>query len=104
MMTEEEKMRRDAANAAKYGCAACSCCGHQFDNWMTEAENGGRRRRPVIKHPHERRIDFDENGARIRIPYYRILPCASCPEQFKDEFWARQAHDEEVAWMLQNGF
>ena len=104
--TYEEKTMtwREAANVAKYGCVACSCCGHQFDNWMTEAANGGRKRRAVIKHPHERRIDFDENGARIRIPYYRILPCSSCPEQFKDDFWARQAHYEEVALALQSGF
>jgi len=101
--TYEETMntRREAANMAKYGCEACSCCGHQFDDWTTEAENGGRKRRAVIKHPHARRID---DKTRERIPQYRILPCASCPEQFKDEFWVRQTKDEEVAWALQNGF
>jgi hypothetical protein len=94
---EDEKKAAEAANVAKYGCAACSCCGHQFDDWKTEAENGGRKRRAVIKHPHERKIDdkmWDRN------PVYRILPCASCPEQFKDEFWTRQGHDEEVAIMI----
>lgn len=106
-MTSEEKTmtRREAANVAKYGCVACSCCGHQFDNWMTEDPNGGRKRRAVIKHPHERRIETDKYYVRIRrIPYYRILPCSSCPEQFKDDFWALQDHEEEVARVLQSGF
>ena len=104
MVAEYHKMLRKEANMAKYGCEACSCCGHQFDFWATRDKNGGRKRRAVIKHPHEREIEFNEAGERLRFPLYLILPCASCPEQFKDMFWARHQKAEEVALALQNGF
>jgi len=114
MMTEEEKMwcmveeyhkmLLKEANMAKYGCEECSNCGHQFDFWTTRHKNGGRKKRAVIKHPHEREIEFNEAGKRLRFPVYLILPCGSCPEQFKDMFWARHQKAEEAAFALQNGF
>ena len=75
----------DAAEAAekmaKYGCMSCSECKHQFDNWTMDDANGGRRKRAVVSDPLERDT-------------YRVLPCESCPVQFRDEFESRMAQDK----------
>jgi hypothetical protein len=69
-----------AAKVAKYGCLSCSECKHQFDDWTTHQADGGRRKRPVVNHPLERGT-------------FRVLPCKSCPAQFRKEFESRMAVD-----------
>ena len=95
------EMAAEIARVNKYGFTACAKCDHEFDDWTTNRADGGRKERPVIKHPHLRTVD---DITWERLPVYRILPCGSCPDKFKDEFWARQARDEEVASWLENGF
>ena len=68
------------AKVAKYGCLSCSECKHQFDDWTTHQADGGRRKRPVVNHPLKRGI-------------FRVLPCKSCPAQFREEFDSRMAAD-----------
>ena len=68
------------AKVAKYGCLSCSECKHQFDDWTTHQADGGRRKRPVVNHPLERGT-------------FRVLPCKSCPAQFREEFESRMAAD-----------
>jgi len=65
---------------AKYGCLACSECEHQFDDWTTNRADGGRKRRPVVSHP-------------LKEDTFRVLPCGSCPVQFRKEFESRMAKD-----------
>jgi hypothetical protein len=77
------KVAEKAAKVAKYGCLSCSECKHQFDDWRTHHADGGRRRRPVVRHPTERGT-------------YRILPCGSCPAQFRKEFESRMAKDNAM--------
>ena len=72
-----------AAKVAKYGCMSCSECKHQFDDWTTHQADGGRRKRPVVRHPTKRGT-------------YRILPCGSCPAQFRKEFESRMAEDNAM--------
>ena len=72
-----------AAKVAKYGCLSCSECKHQFDDWTTHQADGGRRKRPVVRHPTKRGT-------------YRILPCGSCPAQFRKEFESRMAEDNAM--------
>jgi hypothetical protein len=68
------------AKVAKYGCLSCSECKHQFDDWTTHQADGGRRKRPVVNHPLKRGT-------------FRVLPCKSCPAQFRKEFESRMAAD-----------
>lgn len=77
------KVAENATKVAKYGCLACSECEHQFDDWTTHRADGGRKRRPVVSHPRN-------EGT------YRILPCGSCPVQFRKEFESRMAKDTEM--------
>jgi len=72
-----------AFKVAKYGCLACRECEHQFDDWTTNRADGGRKKRPVVSHP-------------LKGNTFRVLPCGSCPVQFRKEFESRMAEDTNM--------
>jgi hypothetical protein len=76
------------AKVAKYGSLSCSECKHQFDDWTIHHADGGRRKRAVVRHPTKRGT-------------YRILPCGSCPVQFREEFESRMAKDNAMREEIQ---
>jgi len=107
------KKKQTRATPLRTKMPRCKSCGHYGDDWQVlgdELDKDGNyttrkgRTYPVVKHPHEREYVTYNDGTRERVPMYRIIPCENCPEQFKDKFWSKQDHDEEVASALKNGF
>ena len=87
----------------------CRHCGVYGDDWQvreTEINDDGTyttdkgRTYSVVKHPHLRVCLENGDGTVKRVAYYRIVPCADCPEVFKEQFASRMERDEEVADMV----